>query len=209
MQAFNLQKLLSRLEQPLPGRTAQLKMAPAQRREELERIINLKNAKESAVLIILFEKELELHTLFIHRSEYDGTHSGQIAFPGGKKDTSDKDLVITALRETHEELGIQPSKFQILGPLTELYIPPSNFLIKPFVAYHTGKPHYEINPQEVQSVIEVKMSDLENLHHRTSSEFYVSGSQTPITAPCFQVQGFKIWGATAMIVSELLEILAE
>ena len=205
---MDIQSIKAKFQQALPGLSAQLKMAPPQRKEELVKMSDLRDVRESAVMIILFPKDSELHLLFIQRSEYDGFHSGQIAFPGGKREKDDSDFLMTAARETQEEVGIDGSRLEVLGQLSDLYIPPSNFLIKPYVAYHPGKPEYVINPKEVQSVLEIGLSELTNPHSKSVGDFYVSSTQGMIQAPYYSVQGVKIWGATAMILSELLELIA-
>jgi len=201
-------ELKQKLQQPLPGLTSHLKMAPRNRKEEYT-VLNdtLSRARKSAVLILLFPENGKLKTVFIKRSEYDGIHSGQISFPGGKYETSDKTFDRTALRETKEEIGVDRDKIEILGQLSDFYIPPSNFLVKVFVGYSSQRPVYIPDKKEVQSVVEVNIDDFYDSRNITEKEFYSTSRQLKISAPCYSINNVEIWGATAMIVSELLDVL--
>lgn len=201
-------ELKLRFSKPLPGIGSHLKMAPAMRAQEVERLSDkIQHAKLSAVLILLFPEDSRLKTVFIKRSEYDGVHSGQIAFPGGQKEVFDKSFEDTALREAQEEIGIKPTEIEILTQLSDLFIPPSNFLVKVFVGYSEQKPVYTIDPKEVQSVVEVNLEDFYSENIITEKEFASASRGIKIKAPCFTVNNIDIWGATAMIMRELLDVL--
>jgi len=205
---LNIEQLKQRLQQPLPGVTSHLKMAPGSRVQEfnnLNDIIPL--AKNSAVLILLFPENGKLKTVFIRRSVYDGVHSGQISFPGGKVETTDKDFEATALRETFEEIGVKPEVIEIIGQLTDFYISPSNFLVKVFVGYTLQKPAFIPDKKEVQSILEVDIDEFFDSNNIAEKEFYSTSRKTAVFAPCYLVNGLEIWGATAMMLSELLDIL--
>lgn len=183
-------------------------MAPKHRSEELSQIEEKQlSSRKSAVLILLFPENGQLKTVVIKRSEYDGVHSGQIAFPGGKNEKDDIDFAATALRETREEIGVEADLIEIIGQLTDLYILPSNFQVKAFVGYCARKPDYVLDKKEVQSVIELNIDDLYNEQNILEKEFSSASRGMKIKAPYFSVNGIEIWGATAMIISELLEVL--
>ena len=205
---LSIEELKQKLHQPLPGSTSHLKMAPRQRVEEFSKISNVvPSAKNSAVLILLFPDNGELKTVFIRRSIYDGVHSGQISFPGGKVEKTDKDFEATALREVNEEIGVQTESIEIIGQLTDFYIPPSNFLVKVYVGYSSFIPQFMPDNKEVQSVIEVYLDEFYDKNNISENEFYSTSRKISINAPCYLVNGMEIWGATAMILSELLDML--
>ena len=126
-------KLYRLLKEPLPGRLGQFAMAPQPVDERRFMPIVREDHRKGAVLMLFYSDETGAFVPFIKRPEYDGVHSGQVALPGGKMDPGDSDLSFTALREAKEEIGVDPSKIELLGKLTEVYIPPSNFLVSPFI----------------------------------------------------------------------------
>jgi len=169
------------------------------------------NARPSAVLSVLFPVEEELNLLLIKRVADGKAHSGQIGFPGGKQDSVDADLRATALREAQEEVGILSSNVDILGKLTPLYIPVSNFQVYPFVAYAQQKPEYNLSKSEVETVLEIPVRELFHVERKT-----VVNVTSPIMPEILRsVRAYKlqdgsiIWGATAMIISELETIIEE
>ncbi|MFZ4399051.1 MAG: NUDIX hydrolase [Bacteroidales bacterium] len=199
-------ELKSELAKELPSDKAHQRMMPPNRVAEL--LKNRQNAttKLSSVLILLYPKENELYTVFIKRQEYKGVHSGQIAFPGGKYEKEDLDFINTALREANEEIGIDVSFVEILGELSELFIPPSNYLVFPVVAYMPFYPVFKPQIKEVNTIIEVRLSDLLSPENVSENEFNGVGNKK-IIAPCYIFNNYKVWGATAMIVSELIDVL--
>jgi 8-oxo-dGTP pyrophosphatase MutT (NUDIX family) len=198
-------KLKHRLSLPLPGADAQLKMAHLERRLNQARFKIPDYARMGAVLILLFEDEGTVHTCFIERTQYDGVHSGQIAFPGGKKEPGET-LEQTALREAEEEIGVRQSDVLLLGQLTELYIPPSNFLVHPFVGSISYKPSFLPHEAEVAALVEVTLDELADVRLRGEKKITLSNGST-VQTPYFGLQGKTVWGATAMIISEFLEVL--
>jgi 8-oxo-dGTP pyrophosphatase MutT (NUDIX family) len=162
-------------------------------------------ARLSSVLVLLYPIGERAHIAFIRRNEYDGIHSGQISFPGGGREETDLSHTDTALREAWEETGIDPERVEILGELTQLYIPPSNFLVFPVVGFTGARPDFNPDPSEVQEIIEIEMEKLREPGILQQREIVLSADFS-IMAPCFVVGDAVIWGATAMIISELLEM---
>ncbi|ADQ79973.1 NUDIX hydrolase [Paludibacter propionicigenes WB4] len=205
---FSKTELKQKFQQPLPGTASHLKMAPPNRAKELlEKENHLLTARQSAVMVLLFPSNNRLQAIYIKRSEYDGVHSGQIAFPGGKQEKTDPGFEATALRETFEEIGVTADKIEIIGQLSDLFIPPSNFIVKPFVGYCTHQPAYKLDPREIQAVVEIDLADFYSENRIFEKEFSTGTAGKTIKAPYFAINGIEIWGATAMITSELLDVL--
>ena len=192
----------------LPGVEAHLRLAPEIRKNDLQNGIEPNHAMESAVLILLYPVENRLHTVVILRNVYDGPHSGQISLPGGKYEESDIDFLFTAIRESQEEIGINPSDIEIVGQLSRFYVRPSNFIVYPFIAYQPIRPHFHPDPTEVQRIIEIdifKELNLDKIVNRTLT----FKNDVQVYAPGFSVGGEFLWGATAMIMSELIYVLSQ
>jgi 8-oxo-dGTP pyrophosphatase MutT (NUDIX family) len=200
--------LEDRLRKTLPGRAAQLKMSSMARIQELINIMPSPDARQSSVLILLYPLEGDIGLVLMLRPEYKGIHSGQISLPGGKYEESDESLIFTALREANEEIGITPSMVQIIGQLTEMYIPPSHYLVTPVVGYQATRPVFTADPKEVARIIEIRLSDLMD---NTKVQMKKMKLRLGITlkVPSFFIDDNIIWGATAMILSELKEIIGE
>jgi len=190
----------------LGGLEAQFLLAPKLRLQYDAQKIAANNPKKAGVLALFYPNENQETTfLLTQRASYNGTHSAQISFPGGKLDKNDINLQETALRETHEEVGIHPENIKIIRELTDVYIPPSNFLATPFLAYTHSKPNFTVN-HEVAKTIEVLVSDLLDENNITSAILDTSYMKNR-EVPCFKIQDFIIWGATAMMLSEIKELL--
>lgn len=204
-------KIKQRLQEELPGKKAQAKMSVPGRdeRAEAKRKATEKPPRVSAVLILLFMKDGELHFPLILRPAYDGVHGGQMALPGGGREDQDGDLIDTALRECLEEVGFSVPKSQVLGMLTEFYIPPSNSLVTPIVAYSNEIPTYKIDPNEVDRVIEGNVPLFRNPATQQTKAVPVMGGKYSLQVPAFIVGGQTVWGATAMIMSEFMQVLDE
>ena len=200
--------LENRLQQTLPGLTAQLKMSAIKRVHELLRNGSFDHARQSSVLILFFPLAEKIGFVLMLRPEYDGVHSGQVSFPGGKHEETDESLVFTALREAREEIGIDPRKIQVIGQLTELYIPPSNFLVTPVAGFQATRPQFVADPKEVARIIEVDLDELLDDNNCQIREIKLK-SGTSLMAPVYILNGQIVWGATAMMLSELKEILKE
>jgi 8-oxo-dGTP pyrophosphatase MutT (NUDIX family) len=194
-----------RIKSPLPGEKAQLKMASTIRNKELNFKYDTSKAIHSSVLILFFPVGMRIKTVFILRQTYDGVHSGQVSFPGGRLEKNDQSLIHTALREAGEEVNIKTSQVKIIGTLSELYIPPSNFLVLPVVGYTLKRPSFKPDKTEVAEVIEADISFLFDQNLKKEKVLDVRGYK--IKAPYFDVNGHTIWGATAMILSELREVI--
>ncbi len=168
------------------------------------------NARPSAVLCLLFPLNDELHILLMKRKEDKRAHSGQISFPGGSYETTDADLKATALREAQEEVGIMSADVDVLGALTPLYIPVSNFNVYPFVGYSHDRPAYNLSHSEVSYTIEVPLSNLLHAERKTITDVISPAVPDVIRkVKAYKLEdGTVIWGATAMIISEL-EVLLE
>lgn len=204
-----LTTLRERLNGPLPGREAQYKMAFAHRVEELKSRLNPPdNARTACVLLSLWEEAGRWHTALIRRTENPrDRHSGQISFPGGRHDEGDGSFAHTALREANEEVGILPQDVEILGQLTELYIPVSNFSVYPFIGLLQKPPDFRLQPGEVEQVFSPSLSHFQDPGNRTTADVMVGGELLVRHVPCFMVEDRVVWGATAMILSEFLELI--
>ncbi len=162
--------------------------------------------KESAVMMLLYPKKGKTYLLLIERAVYKGVHSGQIGFPGGKFDSTDTDLKHTALREVYEEVGITKTEIQVIKPYSKIYIPPSNFYVQPFLGIATKELNFSPNPDEVAAIIELPLEVIFEDKFVEQVDLKTSYSeQTPV--PAFRYNNYIIWGATAMMISELKETL--
>ncbi len=197
-------KIKTILKGPLPGESAHSIMAPTSRFTG-NQLSNPADARPGSVLILFYRKGSEWFIPFIQRPIYDGVHSGQISLPGGKCEPGDKDMLFTALRETHEEIGIAPEEVNFLGALTPLYIPNSNFYVYPQVGWVKHSLFFTPDPLEVEEILEVPVSRL--LDRKKVKYFTREIQGVTISAPYFDARGSEIWGATAMILSEMLEVI--
>lgn len=160
--------------------------------------------KRSAVLILFYEIEGNTYFCLIKRPKYDGPHSSQVAFPGGKFENGDHNLTQTALREAEEEVGVDTSTIVVLNELSTLYIPVSDFTVKPILAATHTPPHFRPSVSEVEYIIQVNVDMLLSTNLETVEVATPKGS---IMAPSFLLENEKIWGATAMILNELKGLL--
>ncbi|MEL6636916.1 MAG: CoA pyrophosphatase [Bacteroidota bacterium] len=199
-------QLVERLRAPLPGPAAQYRMAHAVRGKYQ---LSADDARVACVLIALYPKAAEWHLVLIQRvaSNPHDRHGGQISFPGGRYEPSDGSLANGALREAQEEVGIQPDDVEVLGRLTELFIPVSNFMVHPFIGTLDYTPDFVPQPSEVQEIIEVPLSLLRDPASRQRTEIALSERLTLQNVPYFNVEGRVVWGATAMMLNEFLEVL--
>lgn len=194
------------LRGPLPGLDAQLRMAPASRRGDPSQIVvDGKSCREGGVLLLLYPRNEILHLLLTVRTRALRTHGGQVSFPGGGCEPGEAPRE-AALREAYEECGIPPGRLLLLGELSPLYIPPSNFCIYPQVAYTPTPPHFQPHDAEVAALLEVPLSHLADPQTRQEEIWDLRGEQ--VSVPFYAIGGHKVWGATAMVLSEFLVLLS-
>jgi 8-oxo-dGTP pyrophosphatase MutT (NUDIX family) len=201
-------QVLPKVEQVIfPADVAHQKMMPSNRMELLKAVDFEKvNPKKAAVMMLFYPKHDQTHLVLIHRTSYYGVHSSQIAFPGGKPEREDNSLEQTALRETYEEVGIHPNEINIIRPFTQVYIPPSNFMVFPFLGISQNELLFKKQEDEVGGIIELPLPtflDDSIVEQRKMATSY-AGS---IDVPGFVVENHFVWGATAMILSELKETI--
>lgn len=203
-----LERLSAAISQGLPGFAAQESMTPPGRlpadRALLMGQATPRNGAVTALLNPLPGGTWAL--VYIKRPEYEGAHGGQMAFPGGKADPGDTDIWATAQRETWEEVGITADRYEVAGSITQVYIPPSNFLVQPFMAVAKTTLDFVADPYEVEYVWQVGLDDL-----LSDDAISVSDFKTPFgmikNYPCYRFGNHVIWGATAMITAEIREVL--
>ena len=206
---FRMKTLINKIKDAfaagLPGREAQYQMAHAFRGAYPTKP---EDARKAGVLILLFPKEDQWHLVFIQRpgKNPNDHHSGQISFPGGKLENNDPDIQYTALRETEEEVGIDKNKIAVIGQLTDLYIPVSNFLVTPTVGFTDSIPHWRPQPEEVAGIIEHPLHELRNVANKKITSIKVSPNLRLQQVPYFDLNGKILWGATAMMLNEFLEM---
>lgn len=191
----------------LPAMEAHLKMAPFERMESLKNAFSAnKEPRMAAVMMLFYPKKGITHLVLIVRNSYEGVHSGQIAFPGGKFETEDENFAMTALRETQEEIGIHLEKMEVIKFFTPTYIPPSNFMVHPFFGICKDEVCFIPQPSEVSSIIELPLTVF--LSDKIIIETKLSTSYAKnINVPAFEIEGHIVWGATAMMLSELKDVL--
>lgn len=198
----NIKSLLSnRLTLPLPGIEAHKKMAPPQRFPEDNPYQPNENTRIGCVLLLLFPNEQgDLYFPLMVRPDYGGTHSGQVSLPGGKHELEDEDLMHTALREMEEEMGVTITREQVVGQMTTVYIPPSNFLVHPFIAIIEEEPKFVPSPNEVAKLFCVNVEELQQDYNRLTKPLKFKGKD--VIVPFYQLDSNMVWGATAMMLSE-------
>lgn len=197
--------LKQRLTESLPGEMAHMKMAPLGRKPLNDYKAMAANYRDGSVLAHIFPVDNEPYLTFIRRVIDGKAHSGQIAFPGGKKDDTDDNLFETAVREAFEEIGLDRNQINLIGTLSTLYIPVSRYVVHPFLSYGLQQPDFKINSDEVQEVITLPLKDLSDLDNRSTQSIKTfDGILRDV--PCFTIKNITIWGATAMMVSEIVEL---
>jgi 8-oxo-dGTP pyrophosphatase MutT (NUDIX family) len=209
MKYFTLfEQLKKRLSKTLPGVTAQEKMASSIRTALRLKADPDEHTRKSAVLLLFYPEGEQIFLPMIVRPVYAGVHSGQVAFPGGRMEETDRDLPATALREAHEEIGVLPATVEVLGLLSPLFIPASNYMVYPVVGATNVRPDFNTDPREVAQLLEIPLNDLLDATRIGTKEIVVRDNIT-IQAPFYDLQGQTVWGASAMILSELLVVLEE
>ncbi|MFM2230390.1 MAG: putative Nudix hydrolase NudL [Bacteroidota bacterium] len=190
----------------LPAMDAHAKVVPEIRKMELQVGYTIEKARKAAVLMLCYPHKDNTYFVLIQRNSYPGVHSSQMAFPGGKVELEDASLLQTALREAWEEVGVHPANVAFVKAYTEVFIPPSNFLVAPFLGYTTQRPEFVLQIEEVSDILEVPLTQLlddSNLIDTTLTTSYAKDIQVP----AFHLEGKIVWGATAMMLSELKDSL--
>lgn len=207
---MDFDRLITRLEQvlntTLPGQEAHRLMTPQPvDNRRFDPILPL-NHRKSGVLLLFYPEKNGVFFPLIKRPEYVGFHSGQVALPGGKMELEDENIIQTALREAEEEVGVEQKEVRILGQLSDLYIPTSNFLVSPVIGFLDYRPNFVPEVKEVARVIPTDLLLL--LHPNTRKQTVLDfGKKGKLTTPYFEIDGEIVWGATAMILSELIQLL--
>jgi 8-oxo-dGTP pyrophosphatase MutT (NUDIX family) len=189
------------LNNPLPGKIAHSIMLPANSHVDPPYGININRA---GVLLLLFPNKNKLNVVFIRRPSFMKNHAGQIAFPGGQYELKDNNLLETALREAVEEIGINAKHVEIIGQLSPIFVKVSNFFIQPFIGWSTFIPAFKIDTNEVTGIHIIPVDDFVNPETVQSQK--VDTTHGSIEFPGYLVDDIFIWGATAMILSEFIEV---
>lgn len=194
------------LEKPLPGQSAQLNMSPLPVDPKRFDFNFSESPRRGAVLILIYPDAGQAYFPLIKRPLYAGVHSGQIAFPGGKNEPEDKDISHTAVREAWEEIGVLPEDIKLLGQISDLFIPASNFLVSPIIGYSDQKPAFIPEIKEVDRIIETPIRQLLDLNTRKQKMLEIDG-RFKLNTPYFDLSNEVVWGATAMILEEFIQVL--
>ena len=201
---WSKEEIFTSLQKVKPGINAQLVFYPER---EFGNYTNIE-LRKAAVGIHFYNKGKSTYFILIERSKYDGFHSQQIAFPGGKFDEDDGELEYTARRESQEEIGIPINSGKLVTELSAVIVSVSKFIVSPFVFFHEKEPDIHINHREVASVLKVKLSDLlENDH--SNRDIKIAENKQIKNIPCFEIQKKIVLGATALMLNELKIILKD
>jgi 8-oxo-dGTP pyrophosphatase MutT (NUDIX family) len=203
-QAINFLK--KGLEKPLPGQFAQKTMSPLPLDPRRFNFNFLEAPRKSGVLILIYPEANQAFFPLIKRPSYPGVHSGQIAFPGGKMEPDDIDITSTAIREAWEEVGVIPNEVKLLGAISDLFVPASNFLISPIIGYTDRKPAFVPEVKEVDRIIETPLKQLLDLETKKQKILEVGG-KFKLDTPYFDISDEVVWGATAMILGEFIQVI--
>jgi len=198
-------RLKTEISKGLPGTEVQWQMASSDRFVRDFPRTPGNDARIAAVLILLYPENGSIHTVFMQRPDYDGVHGGQISFPGGKKEQEDVDVIGTAFREANEETGVNPAEINLIGTMTPLYIPVSKMIVTPVIGWIESKPVFNYQPEEVEFLIEADLKKLLDSSIVKTKPFKIRDELIDIKY--YDYDGNTIWGATAMILNELLVIL--
>ncbi len=198
--SYTIEQIKEALQHSADGLAYQKRMIPVGRKltpSEEQR----NQMKHSAVLVLLQEGMQGIEVLFTQRKMNLKHHPGQISFPGGRRDATDRNAVDTALRETSEEIGIEVSNIEIIGQLSPVYVVVSNYWVEPIVGYLRHHQTTKINPEEVETVFAQSFARFVTKNVQKTA--LVETNSGPLEVPCYEVDGYRIWGATAMILAEL------
>ena len=205
----NFNELIPKIKKSsLPGVDSQFKLAPSIRKKLGKEIdVQNLNPKNAAVMSLIFpDNNGEMKMVFMLRKTYKGVHSNQIGFPGGKVEKEDGNMMATALRETYEEIGVKPNEITVLKQMTDVYIPPSNFLVKPFLGVVESRPNYVLEQKEVERLIEIPLKSILSTKY-VSSHKIINSYTKETEVPAFKFDNDVIWGATAMMLSDIKDLI--
>ncbi len=200
-------QIRQRFAYDLPGAAAQARLAPSHRFNNGQSLAHPYEAKQAGVLLLVYSDKDELFLPMIRRPHEPGPHSRQIAFPGGRREEGDTDLIETALRETREEIGVIARRADVLGVLSPVFVPPSGYLVTPSVAILSERPVFVPDPREVEEVLTFRVADFLDPANFHSEQWNVRGRQSIV--PHFRIGAEVVWGASAMMLAELLAILED
>ncbi|CAN5320232.1 CoA pyrophosphatase [soil metagenome] len=200
-------KLSDRLRKELPGALAHEPLRAISLGDIRPSFTHKDPPRPGAVVILLYEEDGKLYFPLTQRAEYAGAHSGQISLPGGKSEDGET-IDQTGLRETWEEIGIEPGKVEVLGKLSDFFVIPSNFMVTPIVGYHRGVPSFVPDPFEVAKILRGSVEDMSHEDAIQVKEI-MAASIFRMQAPHFLIEGQVVWGATAMILNEFRTVLKE
>ena len=195
---------------PLPAETSQFKMSPPFRLklQEMQKD-KIKDAKQAGVMALFYpNRNYETTLVLILRKTYKGVHSAQVGFPGGKLEDADSTIKDAALRETYEEIGVPISAIEVIKKMTQVYIPPSNFFVQPYLGVTTKTPNFVKQDDEVEDIIEVALNDFID-DNSIITETVSTSYKVNVDVPAFKLNNHVVWGATAMMLSEVKDLLKE
>ncbi|WP_298551197.1 CoA pyrophosphatase [uncultured Algibacter sp.] len=194
----------------LPAEASQFKMVPPFRQELLKKQEKaIRKAKQAGVLALFYpDKDYQTKFVLILRNTYKGVHSAQVAFPGGKLEDQDASIQDTALRETFEEIGVPIDTVQIVKKISQVYIPPSNFYVQPFIGITEKSPKFKKQDDEVEAIIEVDLEQFLDNQSLITRKVKTSYS-IEVEVPAFKLNDYVVWGATAMMLSEIKDLLKQ
>ena len=207
-----INRIKKNLNEELPGANSWAKMAVRSVKDEKDNLEilndwlskeNLKSLKDAAILIALFEKDGEYCFPMIKRPENIKNHPGQIALPGGSKE-KEESLERTALREAQEEIGIDPDKVEIIGRLTPIPVPVSGYLVQTYIGIIDEEPNWKLSKDEVADFFILKLSELLDADNEYYEKWNLRGFDAKV--PIFKIGDLKIWGATASVLREFIEL---
>jgi 8-oxo-dGTP pyrophosphatase MutT (NUDIX family) len=204
-----IQVIKKQLTKSLPGENAHFQMLSKDMQANRGKVERPAKVKKAAVMILLYQKNEAWFTLLMQRPESPYAHSKEVCLPGGGYEAEDGNLETTALRETEEEFGIDRNVIEVLGPLTDIYIPVSNYEVQPFIGLLKKAPLLNPDPSEVDEIISVALSDLINHANRKEKNITTSAGDSINNVPYFELEKRTVWGATAMMLSEFIALVTE
>ena len=192
-------------QKDLPGVHAQFQLVPPGRPKPDLTVIESQNPKKAGVLALFYPVKNTPHLVLMKRNTYPGVHSGQISLPGGQVEEDDENWIATALRETEEEVGVPRNMVEVLGEITRVYIPPSNFLVQPVIGFTSIRPDFIPHDKEVDELLEVPVSAFCDPKNLRTTQVQARGAAMQV--PAFHMGKNIVWGATAMMISEITYML--